>query len=113
MNDDLTIRAARAQDEPAVHALHTRCVPDLLAGLLGAYRPPVEERTEIERSWAGPFGAPHPRHALLIAERSDRLVGFTAVGPTRDVDEDGRATGELRVVIVDAEERGTGVGAAL
>jgi GNAT superfamily N-acetyltransferase len=75
--------------------------------------PPVEQRIERSRRWAGPIGAPHPRHGLLVAERSQRLIGFAAVGPARDADEDSETTGELRVIIIEASERGTGVGAAL
>ncbi|MGH2918711.1 MAG: GNAT family N-acetyltransferase [Solirubrobacteraceae bacterium] len=109
----MTVRAARAEDESAIHGLHVRCVPDAFAGLAGDYVPPREQRVERERSWTGPIGAPHPRHALLVAERGDRVVGFTAVGPTRDLDDDRQSTGELRVLMVDADERGAGIGSAL
>jgi GNAT superfamily N-acetyltransferase len=109
----VTIRISGADDEGAIHALHARCIPDLFAGLLGEYIPPLEQRIERARGWCGPIGAAHPRHALLVAERAQRLIGFVGVGPSRDGDEDAATTGELRVVIVDASERGTGVGAAL
>jgi GNAT superfamily N-acetyltransferase len=109
----VTIRASGAGDERAIDALHARCLPDLFAGLLGDYAAPLEERIERARGWAGPIGSPHPRHELLVAERARRLIGFAAVGPTRDAGEDTATTGELRVIIVDAGERGTGVGAAL
>jgi RimJ/RimL family protein N-acetyltransferase len=39
--------------------------------------------------------------------------GFAATGPTRDADDDGRTTGELRVVMVAAGDRGAGVGREL
>ena len=41
------------------------------------------------------------------------VIGFVAVGPARDPDCDSAAVGELRVVLVDARERGAGVGFAL
>jgi GNAT superfamily N-acetyltransferase len=113
MSRHATIRPASAQDEDAIDAVHARCVADVFAGLLGDYLPPREQRVERARSWAGPIGSPHPRHALLVAERAACLVGFTAVGPTRDRDDDRLTTGELRVLMVDAAERSCGVGLAL
>lgn len=61
----------------------------------------------------GADGAPHPRHALLVAEHAERVIGFAAVGPARDPDRDSATTGELRVILVDAGKRGSGVGTAL
>jgi ribosomal protein S18 acetylase RimI-like enzyme len=110
---DVTVRPARADDEQAIHELVARCLPDAFARLTGDYLPAPEERMRRERSWTGPIGAPHPRHALLVAERSGRLAGFAATGPTRDADDDGRTTGELRVVMVAAGDRGAGVGREL
>jgi GNAT superfamily N-acetyltransferase len=107
---DVTIRPATAADEAAVTDLHARCIGDAFAG---RYFPPEEERAERQRSWAGPIGAPHPRHALLVAEQAHRVVGFVAVGPARGADLDSAMTGELRVILVDARERGLGVGSAL
>ena len=80
---------------------------------MGRYSPPAQERAERQSGWAGPIGAPHPRHALLVAEQAGRVVGFVAVGPARDPDRDSARTGELRVILVDARERGSGVGSAL
>lgn len=59
------------------------------------------------------IGAPHPRHALLVAEHAARLVGFVAVGPARDPDRDSATSAELRVILVDARARRLGVGSAL
>ena len=50
---------------------------------------------------------------MLVAESRGQLVGFTAVGPTRDPDNDPRITGELRIIIVDGADRGAGVGSGL
>ncbi len=109
----MTVRPARAQDAGAIHALHASCVRDAFAGLLGDHLPPEGERTDRERSWTGPIGSPHPRHALLVAEHGERIVGFAAVGPTRDSDVDGHTTGELRALMVEAATRGGGAGSAL
>jgi|RhiMetdeSRZDD1v2_1073273.scaffolds.fasta_scaffold531459_3 diamine N-acetyltransferase len=108
-----TIRPATAEDEGVIHALHARCFSDLFAGLLGGWIAPDEHRADRERSWTGPIGSPSGRHALLLAERRGCVVGFVAVGPTRDVDRDRRTTGELMTIMVDASQRGFGVGSAL
>jgi GNAT superfamily N-acetyltransferase len=107
------VHPATADDAGAVHALHAECFPDLHAGLLGDVPPPAAQRRRREESWTGPIGAPHERHALLVARRDTEVVGFTAVGPTRDADRDRTTTGELRTVMVSRGERGRGTGAAL
>jgi GNAT superfamily N-acetyltransferase len=107
---DLEIRPARAADEEAITALHARCIGDALVGL---YAPPAEVRADVQRSWTGPIGAPRPRHALLVASREGSVIGFVAVGPARDAGCDADTIGELRVVLLDAPERGSGAGSAL
>jgi len=107
---DVTIRPAAAADEAVVTDLHARCIGDVF---VGRYFPPAEQRAERQSGWAGPIGAPYSRHALLVAEQAERVVGFVAVGPARDPDRDSARTGELRVILVDARERGLGVGSAL
>jgi ribosomal protein S18 acetylase RimI-like enzyme len=108
-----TIRPAAAEDEGVIHALHARCFGDLFAGLFGDWVAPDEHRAERERSWTGPIGSPRDRHALLLAEHRQCVVGLVAVGPTRDADRDQRTTGELMAIMVDANQRGFGVGTAL
>ena len=83
MSRKATIRPAGREDERAIHAVHSACFHDLFAGLLGDYLAPSEERAEREWSWTGPIGSPHDRHALLVAERRERVIGFVAVVPTR------------------------------
>jgi GNAT superfamily N-acetyltransferase len=107
------VRPVQAQDELAISAIHGRCVGDVFAGLLGEHVPSAAERDERARSWAGPFGAPHPRHALFVAERDGAVVGFAAAGPTRDAGEDTAGLGEVRALMVDEHARGTGAGDAL
>lgn len=110
MRADVTIRPATAADESAITDLHARCIGDAFAG---RYLPPAEERAERQSGWAGLIGSPHPRHALLVAEHAGQVVGFVAVGPARDSDRDPVTTAELRVILVDARERGLGIGSAL
>lgn len=40
-------------------------------------------------------------------------MGFVAVGPTRDADRDRRTTGEIMTIMVDGNQRGSGVGSTL
>ena len=93
--------------------LFTRCFGDLFGGLLGDWVAPDEHRAAREQSWTGPIGSPADRHALLVAERRQGVVGFVAVGPTRDADRDRGTTGELMAIMVDGDQRGSGVGYAL
>ena len=110
MGTDVTIRPATAGDEAAVTELHARCIGDAFAG---RYFPPEAERAERQASWTGPIGAPHPRHALIVAERGRAVIGFVAVGPACDADRDAATMAELRSIMVDAGARGLGVGRAL
>jgi ribosomal protein S18 acetylase RimI-like enzyme len=105
-----TIRRARAEDQPALQNLHARWIADVFVGM---YVPSDAERALREQSWTGPIGTPHPRHAMLVAESRGQLVGFTAVGPTRDPDNDPRIVGELKIIIVNAADRGAGIGSGL
>jgi ribosomal protein S18 acetylase RimI-like enzyme len=110
---DPAVRPATAGDEGVIHALHARCFADLFAGLLGDWVAPDQHRTERERSWTGPIGSPSDRHDLLPAECRRGVVGFVAVGPTRDADRDRRTTGEIMTIMVDGNQRGSGVGSTL
>lgn len=110
MGADVTVRPATAADEAAITDLHARCIGDAFAG---RYIPPAEERAARQSGWAGLIGSPHPRHALLVAEHAGHVVGFVAVGPARDPDRDSATSAELRVILLDARERGLGLGSAL
>lgn len=105
-----TIRRARAEDQPAIQKLHARWIGDAFVAM---YVPSDAERALREQSWTGPIGTPHPRHAMLVAESRGQLVGLTAVGPTRDRDNDPQIIGELKIIIVDGAHRGAGVGSGL
>ena len=87
---------------PSTQAVSTSSSPGCSAITIA----PSNERAERERSWTGPIGSPHDRHALLVAERRERVIGFVAVVPTRDADGDPKRTGELATVMVDRDERG-------
>jgi GNAT superfamily N-acetyltransferase len=106
----ISIRRARAEDQFALQNLHARWIGDVFVGM---YVPSDAERVLREQSWTGPIGTPHPRHSMLVAESRGQLVGFTAVGPTRDPDDDPRIVGELKIIIVNAAHRGAGIGSRL
>jgi len=65
---------------------------------------PVDESRWIERLVEPPGG-----WAVLVATRDDEVVGFAALGPSRDAER----AGELYAIYVDPEAWSTGAGRAL
>ena len=74
---------------------------------------PVAELTQggfiqLER-WRARLADPPPGWATFVAERDDAVVGFAAVGPSRDE----RGIGELYAIYVEPAAWSTGAGRAL
>ncbi len=110
---DVSIRPATVDDAPMIAAVHVRSwqvayrgqLPDeLLDGLS------VERRTQRwgVRWWAERGAS----HHLLVAEAGGALVGFAAIGPSRD-DDATIGVGELFAIYAAPETWGQGVGRAL
>lgn len=108
-----TIRAATRDDATAIATVHVRSwqvayrgqLPDeLLDGLS------VDQRT----GWWGEgwWSQDTARRRLLGAEDDDAIVGFAAVGPSRD-DDASDATGEVYAIYADPGTWGRGVGRRL
>ncbi len=115
-----TVRAATPDDAASIASIHVRTwqvayrgqIPD---EVLDALR--LEQRERWWRvEWWKQAGA---RHRLLVAESGDGIVGFVAVGPSRDDVEveatgDGvEATGEVYAIYVDPDLWRLGVGSNL
>ena len=72
----------------------------------GARRAAVS--SSLER-WRARLADPPPGWATFVAERDGAVVGFAAVGPSRDE----RGIGELYAIYVDPDAWSTGAGRAL
>jgi len=102
------VRSATAADAEAIAAVQRH-------GWQVAYRDifPAEELAQggfvqLER-WRARLADPPPGWAVFVAERDGAVVGFAAVGPSRDE----RGIGELYAIYVDPDAWSTGAGRAL
>jgi ribosomal protein S18 acetylase RimI-like enzyme len=104
-----TVRRAAAADAPAVGLVHVRAwqaayrghMPDeYLDGLR------AEDRAAY---WEGVLGRDDLQGTILVVERQGEVVGFAAVGPSRDP----AGAGELYAINLDPDHWGTGAGRAL
>jgi GNAT superfamily N-acetyltransferase len=103
----MQIRLARAEDAFAVETIRVR-------GWRVAYRhifPPAElEALPIDASrWRQRFESPPAGWTTFIAERDSAVIGFAAMGPSRDE----RGLGELYAIYVDPSAWSCGAGRAL
>ena len=105
----VTVRPATVADAPAMGRLHVRAwqaayrgqMPDdYLDGLRAADR---------AAHWESTLRREDLRGVLLVAERAGEVIGFAAVGPSRDPE----GAGELYVINLDPDHWGTGAGRAL
>jgi ribosomal protein S18 acetylase RimI-like enzyme len=105
----ITVRAATVADAAAMGRLHVRAwqaayrghMPDAYLDGLRA-----EDRAAY---WEGALRREDLRGAILVAERADEVVGFAAVGPSRDP----QGAGELYAINLDPDHWGTGAGRSL
>jgi GNAT superfamily N-acetyltransferase len=105
----VTVRPARIPDAPAMGRVHVRAwqaayrghMPDdHLDGLR------QEDRTAY---WEGALRRGDLRGTILVVERAGEVIGFAAVGPSRDP----QGAGELFAINLDPAHWGTGAGRAL
>lgn len=105
-----TVRTATPDDAASIARIHVRTwqvayrgqIPDEV--LDGLRLEPRERWWRVE--WWKQAGA---SHRLLVAESGDGIVGFVALGPSRD-DEAVAATGEVYAIYADPGVWGLGVG---
>ena len=103
----MEVRAATGADADAIERIRVRA-------WRVAYRhvfPPAElDAMPIDGSrWRERLLDPPAGWTTLVATRGDEVVGFTALGPSRD----GTPVGELYAIYVDPDSWSTGVGRAL
>jgi ribosomal protein S18 acetylase RimI-like enzyme len=103
----MQVRVATERDAEAIEGVRVR-------GWRAAYRHvyPGEELDALPvdgSRWVSRLAAPPDGWTILVVEEHGRVVGFAAVGPSRD--EDG--IGELYAIYVDPRDWSTGAGRAL
>ena len=106
----VTLRAATADDIPAVGRLHQRSRVAAYSSILppAALADPTPEA--MADYWTMRWGYERADHRMTVAERDGSLVGFSYLGPD---DEDDPDTGLLNAIHLEPAERGRGVGRAL
>jgi GNAT superfamily N-acetyltransferase len=101
------IRLARGDDAPAVETIR-------IGAWRVAYRdilPPADlDAMPVDPSrWRARFDSPPQGWTTFVAERDSSVIGFAAVGPSRDEQD----VGELYAIYVDPGAWSTGAGRAL
>ncbi|MGL5817954.1 MAG: GNAT family N-acetyltransferase [Phycicoccus sp.] len=110
---DASVRAARANDAPAVGLVQAAVFRETYAGripddVLAAFEPEA-----FARAWRDSLTTPPPGvHRLLVACAGDQVVGVVAVGPSQDPDA-GHAHGEVTLLAVHPDARRQGHGSRL
>jgi GNAT superfamily N-acetyltransferase len=105
----VTVRPAAVPDAAAMGRVHVRAWQAAYRGqmpddYLDGLRP--EDRAA---HWEGTLRREDLQGAILVAERAGEVVGFAAVGPSRDP----VGAGELYAINLDPAHWGTGAGRAL
>ncbi len=86
--NDVSVRAARPSDAPAIGAIQSTCWRETYADVLSPEEP-FPTPAEFGRAWrAAVEEAPTPAHVVLVACEGPRVVGFVAVAPSEDPDAD-------------------------
>jgi GNAT superfamily N-acetyltransferase len=103
----MQIRLARGDDAPAVETIR-------IGAWRVAYRdvlPPagLDAMTIDPSRWRARFESPPDGWATFVAERDSSVIGFAAVGPSRDEQD----VGELYAIYVEPDAWSTGAGRAL
>jgi GNAT superfamily N-acetyltransferase len=103
----MQVRIAIGADAEAIERIRVR-------GWQAAYRHvfPAEALDQLEADWSRwqrQVETPPAGWSIFVVEDDDRVVGFVAVGPSRD----GTRGGELYAIYVDPDAWSTGAGRAL
>jgi GNAT superfamily N-acetyltransferase len=107
------VRPADIDDALAIAEIHVRSWRAAYAGQLPDRLLRKLSVAERDAAWQLRLTAP-PRgnHVLLVEPAPGRIVGFAAVGPSRDPDADGH-TGELQALYLDPDHWRRGLGRLL
>ena len=105
----MIVRPARPGDEHGIATVQVRTWQEAYSHVFGRERLAT---LDVERSgsgWGEQLAAPAPRSTILVADRAGDVVGFVAIGPSRDADA-ADETGEIYAIYVLPAEWGSGVG---
>ena len=106
------IRDAKPGDAHGIAAVHVQSWQAAYHGLLPNSILAGLSVPERERAWSEILIDPSPRTAVLLATCDAVVVGFAAVGPSRDATV-GAETGELYAIYLQPSQWGRGIGAQL
>ena len=103
----MQVRLARGDDAAAVETIRIEAWRVAYRGIL----PPADlDAMPIDASrWRARFESPPAGWTSFVAERDSSLIGFAAMGPSRDEPH----VGELYAIYVDPEDWSSGAGRAL
>lgn len=110
--ETLSIREAVKEDSHNISVVHVRTWQEAYKGIIpDSYLNSlsVEGRTQ---KWIEMFDKPSPNQKIWVAQKDDKIVGFSVIGTSRDENATPE-TGELFSVYVDPDHMRQGIGAAL
>lgn len=107
------IRVARFEDAGAIAWVHIRSWQQAYRELMPADYLASLESTQPRREALWQQAIEQARDAVFVALVEDRVVGWIAVGPSRDEDAEPGVMGEVQALYVLAEHWATGIGRAL
>ncbi len=108
---EVVVRPADLADAPAIARVHVATWRAAYAGLVpDGYLVAMTEMRQAGQ-WRALLARARPREAVLVAERSGRLVGFGSCGPARF--HALKYGGEVYTLYVDLDWQNHGVGRAL
>jgi GNAT superfamily N-acetyltransferase len=106
--DDVVVRPARRDDASAIAEVNVISWREGYADLISAeYLDGMDIAQRTER-WAGRLAHLRPSEAILVAEADAGIIGFTALGPSRDSDVE-RGTTEIYALYLRPDAWGQGV----
>ncbi|HEV8064858.1 MAG TPA: GNAT family N-acetyltransferase [Acidimicrobiales bacterium] len=114
--DEVTLRLATVSDAAAVYEINLLAWQQAYRGILpDAYLDNLaDERAERTARWGAMLADPEPpgRVTWVVADSSDRPLGYVVVGPSRD-EESAPGEGELWAIYVHPSDWRTGTGSIL